>query len=114
MAIEENLLETVMSLIMHGGDAKSTAMEAIQAAKKGNFDEADKKLDETNKALSKAHKAQNSLLSKESRGDTIQYSLLLTHGQDHLMNAVTTKDLAIEIIDLHRKLEGQELSSNGE
>jgi PTS system cellobiose-specific IIA component len=112
MTIEESLLETVMSLIMHGGDAKSSAMEAIHAAKRGQFDEADNKLDKTNEALNKAHKAQSSLLSKEARGDTIQYSLLLTHGQDHLMNAVTTKYLAIEIIDLYRKLADQDISQD--
>lgn len=107
MAIEENLLEMIMSLILHGGDAKSCAMEAIQAAKAGDFEEAVNKLDETSEALNKAHKAQNALLSKEARGDSIQQTLLLTHGQDHLMNAITTKDLAIEIIDLHRKMDNK-------
>ena len=30
---QEQLLETIMGLIMHGGDAKSSSMEAIYAAK---------------------------------------------------------------------------------
>lgn len=101
---QEQTLETIMGLIMHGGDAKSSAMEAIQAAKAGKFEEAEQKLEEAEKALINAHKSQTSLLTREASGDNIELSLLLVHGQDHLMNAITFKDLAVEIIDVHRKL----------
>lgn len=37
-------LEAIMGLIMYGGNAKSDAMEAIAAAKSGDFELADKKL----------------------------------------------------------------------
>ena len=104
----EQLLETIMGLIMHGGDAKSSAMEGIYAAKKGNFEEADQKLKDADEALKNAHKSQTSLLTREASGDPVELSLLLVHGQDHLMNAITFKDLAIEVIDIHRKLDGQD------
>ncbi len=106
---QEQLLETIMGLIMHGGDAKSNSIEAITAAKAGNFEEADKKLEDANDALSEAHKSQTDLLTREASGDSVELSLLLVHGQDHLMNAITFKDLAIEIIDIHRKFDGQEI-----
>lgn len=109
---QEILLETIMGLIMHGGDAKSSAMEAIYAAKAGNFDEAAKKIEDTEEALGKAHKAQTSLLTKEASGESVELSLLLVHGQDHLMNAITFKDLATEIIDVYRKIDGQDVSEN--
>ncbi|WP_018658850.1 PTS lactose/cellobiose transporter subunit IIA [Allofustis seminis] len=104
MAGQEELLETIMGLIMHGGDAKSSAMEAIRAAKNGQFDEADEKLKEADEALSRAHHSQTDLLTREASGDPVELSLLLVHGQDHLMNAITFKDLAVEVIDLHKKL----------
>ena len=106
---QEELLETIMGLIMHGGDAKSSAMEAIYAAKKGDFGEADKKIADSDEALGNAHKSQTTLLTREAGGDSVELSLLLVHGQDHLMNAITFKDIAVEIIDLHRKLDGQEI-----
>lgn len=106
---EEQLLETIMGLIMYGGDAKSSAMEAIYAAKKGNFEEAEDKIKNADKALLDAHKSQTTLLTREATGDPVELSLLLVHGQDHLMNAITFKDLAVEIIDVHRKLDGQEI-----
>lgn len=107
---QEQLLETIMGLIMHGGDAKSSAMEAIYAAKAGNFDEAEEKLNDSDEALGNAHKSQTSLLTQEASGDSVELSLLLVHGQDHLMNAITFKDLAQELIDVYRKLDGQDVS----
>ncbi len=105
---QEQLLETVMGLIMHGGNAKSSAMEAIHAAKVGNFEEADRKLKDADKALINAHKSQTALLTREASGDSVELSLLLVHGQDHLMNAITFKDLAIEFIDVYRKIDGED------
>lgn len=34
----------------------------------------------------------------------------MVHGQDHLMNAITFKDLATEVIDIYRKIDGQDVS----
>lgn len=99
---QEDLLEVIMGLIMHGGNAKSNAMEAIQAAKKGDLDEASNKLNDSDEALKKAHNSQTNLLTKEASGSSIEISLLMVHGQDHLMNAITFKDLASEIIDVYK------------
>ena len=107
---QERLLETIMGLIMYGGDAKSSAMEAIYAAKSGNFDEAEEKLEAADEALGNAHKSQTNLLTQEASGDSVELSLLLVHGQDHLMNAITFKDLARELIDVYRILDGQDVS----
>ncbi|MDN6195585.1 MAG: PTS lactose/cellobiose transporter subunit IIA [Atopostipes suicloacalis] len=106
---QEELLEMIMGLIMHGGDAKSSSMEAIYAAKEGDFDKAEEKISNADEALGNAHKSQTKLLTREASGDSVELSLLLVHGQDHLMNAITFKDLAVEIIDIHRKLDGQEI-----
>ncbi|WP_373750241.1 PTS lactose/cellobiose transporter subunit IIA, partial [Jeotgalibaca porci] len=37
---EPKNLEVIMQLIMHGGDAKGKAIEAIEAAKAGDFESA--------------------------------------------------------------------------
>ena len=51
MAEEQPNLEATMGLIMNGGNAKGFAFEAIRAAKKGDFEEAHKKLDAADQAL---------------------------------------------------------------
>ena len=112
MGTEQNEhIEVIMGLIIYGGNAKSLSMEAIYAAKEGNFDVAEEKLSDADDALGNAHKSQTNLLTQEASGDSVEISLLLVHGQDHLMNAITFKDLAQEIIDVYRKLDGEDVSA---
>lgn len=101
-------LEAVMGLIMYGGDAKGKAIEAIEAAKVGDFNQAEAKIAEANESLVTAHQSQTSLLTAEAQGKSVELSLLLIHGQDHLMNAITFIDLATEVIDIHRKFKALE------
>lgn len=102
--MDEANLESIMGLIINAGNAKSDAMEAIQAAKAGNFEEADEKIKSAEAALVEAHHSQTGLLTKEAQGEHMTVTLLTVHSQDHLMTAIAFKDLAIEIIDLHRKI----------
>lgn len=102
---DSGLMEGIMQLIMYGGDAKGKAVEAIRAAKKFDFDVAKAKLIEANQSLSQAHHAQTNMLTQEARGDSIELTLLMVHGQDHLMNAITFIDLAKEVIDVYKKLQ---------
>lgn len=102
----ENNLEAIMGLIVNGGNAKSLAFEAIRAAKEGNFDLADEKLKEADKSLSEAHNSQTEMLTKEAQGNHAEITLLTVHSQDHIMNAITFRDLAGEIVDLYKRIEG--------
>lgn len=56
-------------------------------------------------ALIEAHHAQTALLTQEASGDPVALSLLMVHGQNHLIIAITFKDMAKEIIDVYQKLE---------
>ncbi|KRO00174.1 PTS lactose/cellobiose transporter subunit IIA [Companilactobacillus kimchiensis] len=107
MAEEEHdvQLETIMGLIINGGNAKSSAFEAIAAAKKGHFTVADQKLKEADKFLVDAHNSQTGMLTKEANGDHAKVTLLMVHSQDHIMNAITFRDLAGEIVDLYKRLD---------
>ncbi|AYW48826.1 PTS lactose/cellobiose transporter subunit IIA [Tetragenococcus osmophilus] len=102
---EQENMEAVMGLIMYGGNAKSDAMEAIAAAKKGDFELADQKLKDADASLSQAHESQTGMLTKEAQGEHMDITLLTVHSQDHLMTAIAFKDLATEIIDLYRRLD---------
>ncbi|NYE08459.1 PTS system cellobiose-specific IIA component [Bacillus niacini] len=100
----ENLETVIFQIILHGGNGKSSAMEAIQEAKKGNFAGAEEKLKESSAALNEAHHIQTSLIQGEIRGEKTEISLLMVHAQDHLMNAITMRDLASEMVDLYRAI----------
>jgi cellobiose PTS system EIIA component len=98
----ENLETIIFQIILHGGNGKSSAMEAIHAAKKGDFKLASDKLKEASDALNEAHHIQTSLIQGEIRGEKTEVSLLMIHAQDHLMNAITMKDMAAEMVDLYQ------------
>lgn len=106
--MEQASLEAVMGLIVHGGNAKSEAMEAIQAAKVNDFVKAQEKLESAEEFLLQAHHSQTEMLTKEAQGDSLPITLLTIHSQDHLMTAITFTDLAKEIVAVYQKMAEQE------
>ncbi len=95
----------IMELIVNGGDARSKALEAVMAAGEGKFDKADDLMQECNDALLRAHNSQTELLQKEAAGESDEpVTLLMVHAQDHLMNAITIKDLAVQMIQMYREI----------
>lgn len=101
---DQKNLEAIMVLIMFGGNAKSDAMEAIAAAKKGDFTLADEKIKDAEESLVQAHHSQTEMLTQEAQGNHVEVTLLTVHSQDHLMTSIAFTDLAKEIIDLYRRL----------
>lgn len=99
--------EIIMGLIANGGNARSLAMKAMYAAKAGNFKEAQELLKASNESILQAHNMQTQLLTKEANGERSEVSLLMVHAQDHLMNAMTVKDLATEIVDIYKNQRGE-------
>lgn len=88
-------------LISLSGDSRSLSFEALECAKNGDFEEAENKLNQAEKKSNEAHKVQFELLSKESNGENIHFSILLVHAQDHLMTSMLALDFAkyqIEIL----------------
>ncbi|MFU7515500.1 PTS lactose/cellobiose transporter subunit IIA [Clostridium sp. HCS.1] len=104
---EQMNLDVIMQLIMFGGDAKSNAMEAIQAAKAGDFELAKTKIADADASLRQAHHSQTEMLTKEAQGDRTELSLLMVHGQDHLMTSIAFTDLAKEIIEVYNRISGK-------
>ncbi|NNJ31675.1 PTS lactose/cellobiose transporter subunit IIA [Lacrimispora defluvii] len=93
----------VMKLVVNGGNARSTAIEALRAAKVGNFKKADEFMEEADTILKEAHEIQTEMIQNELNGNKVEVGLLMVHAQDHLMNAMTVMDLCKEMIDILRK-----------
>lgn len=92
--------QVIMELIVNSGDARSSAIEAICSARKGDMDEAEQKLKEAEQTISKAHQMQTDLIQREINGEKTDITLLMVHAQDHLMNAMTVIDLSNELIEM--------------
>ena len=89
-------------IISNVGMAKSLAMEAIREARNGNYDEAEKKIEEAKGFLLEGHHAHSGLIHKEANGEKLEFSLKIMHAEDQLISAETIKDIAIELIEMSK------------
>ncbi len=94
----------VMELIVNGGYARSKSIEALRAARNQDFELANNKIDEANEYLEKAHNFQTNLIQSEAEGQKTEVNILMVHAQDHLMNAMTVRDLAKEMIGMYEAI----------
>ncbi len=102
--MENQNLEVIMGLIVHGGNAKNYAMEAIQSAKEQQFEDAEKNINLAKNSLVEAHHTQTGLLTAEASGENTEISLLMVHSQDHLMTSIAFTDLAEELVAIYKKI----------
>lgn len=91
-----------MTIIANSGDARSFAFQALEEAKAGNFEEAEKLIAKSEVSANLAHKAQTELLFKEANGERQDINVLLIHSQDHLMTSMLAYELIKEIILLYK------------
>lgn len=103
--VNDTFVEELMGFVMLAGDARSSAMEGIKIAKEHDFEKAEALLDNANKAMLDAHHAHAKLLARDAQGE-LPLCLLLIHAEDQLMAASTVIDLASEIIELHKAIQG--------
>ncbi|MFZ5354387.1 MAG: PTS lactose/cellobiose transporter subunit IIA [Bacillota bacterium] len=92
----------VFTLIANSGEVRSLSMEAIHFARNGEYEKAESCIKEADEKLGAAHTIQTSLIQNEAQGSETKVTLLLVHAQDHLMNAITIKDMANEFIELYK------------
>lgn len=105
MSEQENMELVIFNIINYGGTAKSLSYEALAAAEKGDYEEADRLLKEADQNLLESHKVQTGLISKEAAGEKTEVSLLMVHAQDHLMTAIEAKSLIECMISMHKKMD---------
>ncbi|MCI5724072.1 MAG: PTS lactose/cellobiose transporter subunit IIA [Erysipelotrichaceae bacterium] len=99
---DESLDMVSFGIIANAGDARSFAFQALDAAKHGNFEEADELMKRSEEAGTLAHKAQTDLLFKEMNGEHTEVNVLLVHSQDHLMTSMLAQELIKELIELYK------------
>ena len=89
-------------IIANAGDARSYAFQALEAAKEGNFEEADELMKKSEESSTLAHKAQTDLLFGEMNGNPTPENVLLVHTQDHLMTSMLAQELIKELITMYK------------
>lgn len=100
----EGLELSIFNIISNGGNAKGLVYEAMEAAEKGDFEQADSLMNEADEFLKVAHQTQTELLQGEANGDKHDISLLMVHAQDHLMTSIEVRNLADMVIRMNKRL----------
>ena len=98
----EELEVAIMNIIINAGDCKNHAYMALNNVNDEKYEEADKELQLSEDAIAKAHDFQTMFLHKEANGEKIEISVLFVHAQDHLMTAISEKNLIEQIIELRK------------
>ncbi|WP_376766376.1 PTS lactose/cellobiose transporter subunit IIA [Thermoactinomyces mirandus] len=98
------LEQEIFKIILHSGNARGFAYEALDAAEGFAFDRAEKLIRQAEEELGKAHQLQTQLIQAELNGNLPDKTLLLIHAQDHLMTAMSEQKLIERMIRMIKKL----------
>lgn len=94
-------LELICFKIIAGvGAARSCFIEAMQTARKGDYEKAEQLIKDGEKEFINAHQAHGELIMNEANGVKTEVTLLLLHAEDQIMSAETIKIIALEMIDM--------------
>lgn len=94
---------TVMELIINAGEDRSYAMQALRAAKQGDWDLVDEQLTEASAASKRAHDVQTMLIGMDEGCGKIPVNLVMVHAQDHIMTSMLAREMIEELIEIHRQ-----------
>lgn len=95
-----------MTIILHAGNAKSSAFEAMAAIKEGDTEAFDKKHEQAREEIKLAHRTHAELLRKLSSADLMrEIDLLLVHAEGHLTSTDIAVSLIKEIGELYKRKE---------
>ncbi|WP_150202907.1 PTS cellobiose transporter subunit IIA [Streptococcus constellatus] len=102
---QEELQVVAFEIILHSGSARTSVHEAFADMHEGHYNEAAEKLEVANADLLEAHHAQTNLLQEYASGTDIKIEIIMVHAQDHLMTTMTLREVALEMLNLYRKIE---------
>lgn len=100
----EGLELVSFQIIAAAGSARSSYVEALQAAKNGNFEEAEAMIKQGDADFVEAHHVHAELIQKFAGGEDPGANILLIHAEDQVMSAEVLKIMALEFIELYKKL----------
>lgn len=90
-------------IVAYAGDARSSLIEAMNAARDGEYDKAEELVKEADESIKQAHNTQTDILAKEASGEDLELSFIMVHGQDHLMTTILLRDLVEHMIELYNR-----------
>lgn len=101
MADVTKLSECAMQIVTYAGCAKSSYMQALQEAKKGNWELVEPRIKEGEQFYRQAHEGHGEVLLEEVNTLEPQITLLMSHAEDQIMSAELVRVLVEELIEIY-------------
>lgn len=101
----EEVQVAAFEIILNSGNARTVVHEAFADMRAGNYEAAEAKLEQSNDELLLAHQAQTKLLQEYASGTEIKIEIIMVHAQDHLMTTMTLREVALEMLELYKKVD---------
>lgn len=99
----EELEMICLQVISNAGEARSQCMCALESARNGRFEEAERYLNEASERMRAAHHIHTDLITKEANGELQRIGLILVHSEDIMMGAEVTSALAREMVEMYKR-----------
>lgn len=105
---DDELQMVAFEIILNSGNARTIVHEAFAAMRNGRLEEAGELLTNANNEMLLAHRAQTNLLQEYASGESINVEIIMVHAQDHLMTTMTLREVALEMLEMYKKMERYE------
>ncbi len=94
--------QQIVGIIASSGQSKSKAFEALNMVKIGEYEKARQLIEESRKLDVDAHLIQTQLIQAEfdETKDSLPFTLLMVHAQDHYMVSQLARDLIESLINV--------------
>lgn len=104
--LETKLVQTATKVIIHAGNARALANKVIDIVETSSIDDPQiaALLEKADEEITAAHNSQTTVIQSEARGETIQFSMLMTHAQDSLMTAMSELHMTKRMLRLIKVL----------
>jgi len=100
--------QTLFTLILHAGNARSKAKEAAELARSGQWNEAKAALEAANADQFKAHQINADIIRLEASDQAVPFSVLLVHAMDLLLLAWSELDYTEQFIEMYQRVNALE------
>lgn len=104
MATKEEISMIGFEIVAYAGDAQTDLLDAVEHARKGEFEAARSLVKSAGEALIGAHDTQTKLLSQEAGGAAMDVTFIMVHAQDTLMTTMLLEKQAKTIIDQYERI----------
>jgi len=99
-----NWEQTLFTIILHAGNARSKALEAAENGEAGRYEEAEAALTVAEVEQAEAHKMHAQVIQMEAAGEQVPFSVLLIHSMDLLLLSWAEIDHTRQMLSLYKRV----------